>query len=129
MAVNQSGTVLFVCPHGAGKSRIAAAWFNGLDLPGWTATSAGVQPQAEVSVHAGRLLAGTPVRTLLDEAAPRPVSAVPGAELLVAIDCSDEFAADVRWALTEQSFDEQMCAEIRDRVNALASALAARQPS
>ncbi len=35
-------TVLFVCPHGAGKSRIAAAWFNGAASAGWWATSAGV---------------------------------------------------------------------------------------
>jgi protein-tyrosine-phosphatase len=27
-------TVLFVCPHGAGKSRVAAAWFNGSAPPG-----------------------------------------------------------------------------------------------
>jgi hypothetical protein len=127
--MTQPRMVLFVCPHGAGKSRMAAAWFNGLDLPGWMALSAGVQPQAEVSVHAARLLAGTPVRTLLDEAAPRPVSAVPGAEVLVAIDCVDRFTADVRWTLEQQSFDEQMCAEIRDRVNALAATLVTRQPS
>ncbi|MDI6104001.1 hypothetical protein QLQ12_35965 [Actinoplanes sp. NEAU-A12] len=125
----QQRTVLFVCPHGAGKSRMAAAWFNGLDLPGWTALSAGVEPQTEVSLHAARLLDGTPVRTLLDAAAPRPVSAVPDVEVLVAIDCADGFTTDVRWALEQQSFDEQMCAEIRGRVNALAATLSARQQS
>ncbi|SDT80239.1 hypothetical protein [Actinoplanes derwentensis] len=129
MAMRQQRTVLFVCPHGAGKSRIAAAWFTGLALPGWTALSAGIQPQTEVSVHAARLLAGTPVRALLDESAPRPVSAVPAPQLLVAIDCADGLTADVRWALVQQSFDEQMCAEIRDRVNALAATLATSQPS
>lgn len=117
-------TVLFVCPHGAGKSRIAAAWFDGLRLPGWTASSAGLQPQTEVSVHAARLLAGTPVRPLLDEAAPRPVSAVPEADLLVLIDGDDRFPADVRWTLEQQTFDQQMCAEIRDCVHALAASLA-----
>jgi hypothetical protein len=83
-----------------------------------------VEPQAEVSRHAPRLLADTPVRTLLDEAAPRPVSAVPDAELLVVIDGDDRFTADVRWTLEQQSFDDQMCAEIRDRVHALAATLA-----
>jgi hypothetical protein len=119
----QQQTVLFVCPHGAGKSRIAAAWFNGLHLPGWTALSAGVRPQTEVSQHAARLLAGTPVRHLLDETAPRPVSAVPDAEILVLIDGDELLPADVRWALDQQVFDEQMCAEIRDRVRALAASL------
>jgi hypothetical protein len=122
--MTQQRTVLFVCPHGAGKSRIAAAWFNGLRLPGWTALSAGVDPQTEVSLHAARLLSGTPVRHLLDEAAPRPLSAVPDPELLVAIDCADRFPADVRWTLECQSFDEQMCAEIHDLVHALAATLA-----
>ncbi|MEU4620055.1 hypothetical protein AB0G04_08735 [Actinoplanes sp. NPDC023801] len=121
--MTQQRTVLFVCPHGAGKSRMAAAWFNGLRLPGWTASSAGVQPQAEVSTHAARLLTGTPVRALLDEAAPRPLTAVPAPELLVAIDCADRFTADVRWTLERQSFDEQMCTEIRDRVHDLAATL------
>jgi hypothetical protein len=122
--MTQQRTVLFVCPHGAGKSRIAAAWFNGLHVPGWTASSAGVEPQTEVSMHAARLLAGTPVRHLLDETAPRPVPAVPDAKLLVLIDGDDRFTADVRWTLERQSFDEQMCAEIRDRVQTLATTLA-----
>jgi hypothetical protein len=122
--MTQQRTVLFVCPHGAGKSRIAAAWFNGLHVPGWTASSAGVEPQTEVSMHAARLLAGTPVRHLLDETAPRPVPAVPDAKLLVLIDGDDRFTADVRWTLDRQSFDEQMCAEIRDRVQTLAATLA-----
>jgi hypothetical protein len=102
---------------------MAAAWFDGLGLAGWTATSAGVQPQEQVSEHAARLLAGTPVRALLDESLPRPISAVPGADLVVAIDCPEPVAADVRWTLTHQRFDEQMCAEIRDRVRVLASDL------
>ena len=33
-------TILFVCPHGAGKSRMAAAIFNRLAPAGWQATSA-----------------------------------------------------------------------------------------
>lgn len=128
ITVSGARTVLFVCPHGAGKSRMAAAWFDGLGLSGWTATSAGVQPQPQVSAHAARLLAGTPVRALLDEDLPRPVSAVPDADLVVAIDCPPQVSADVRWTLTQQSFEEPMCAEIRDRVQALAAALSARRP-
>jgi hypothetical protein len=49
MTMTARRTVLFVCPHGAGKSRIAAAWFDGLGLAGWTATSAGLQPRPQFS--------------------------------------------------------------------------------
>jgi protein-tyrosine-phosphatase len=126
--VNGQRTVLFVCPHGAGKSRIAAAWFDGLALPGWEATTAGVQPQTEVSVHAARLLADTPVLDLLDNEVPRPISAVARPDVVVAIDCPGTTAADVRWSLTSQEFDDRMCAEIRDRVHALAATLPAAHP-
>lgn len=126
--MTQRRTVVFVCPHGAGKSRIAAAWFNGLALPDWAATSAGVEPQQQVSMHAARLLHGTPVRPLLDEAMPRPMSAVPDADIVVAIDCADTFPADHRWQLKQQQFDDQLCAEIRDRVHELAATLPG-QPS
>jgi hypothetical protein len=121
--------VLFVCPHGAGKSRIAAAWFDASERPGWAATSAGVHPQEEVSVHAPRLLTGTLARDFLDEEAPRPMSAAPDPALVVAIDCPDTVPADVRWELTHQGFDEAMCVELRDRVRALAAALSPESAS
>jgi hypothetical protein len=117
--VSGQQTVVFVCPHGAGKSRIAAAWFSGLGVPGWAATSAGVHPQTQVSIHAARLLADTPVRELLDDAMPRPISAVPQRDLLVAIDCPPDVDADVRWTLAHQEFNAAMCTEIRDRVHEL----------
>jgi hypothetical protein len=63
-------TVLFVCQHGAGKSRMAAAWFNTDPPPGWRATSAGVEPQTSVSLHAPRLLAGTVAEATLDRTRP-----------------------------------------------------------
>jgi protein-tyrosine-phosphatase len=116
--------VLFVCPHGAAKSRIAAAWFNGAHVPGWTATSAaGTEPQPAVSPNAVRLLAGTPVQNLLDHSAPRPMSAAPAADLVVTIDCDDTIDGATRWRLTHQQFDTAMADELRDRVQALATEL------
>ncbi|HEX8870029.1 MAG TPA: hypothetical protein VF821_30480 [Lentzea sp.] len=56
-------------------------------MPRWKATTAGVEPQKEVSAQAARLLAGTSVEALLDQELPRPISAVPHADLVVAIDC------------------------------------------
>lgn len=116
-------TVLFVCPHGAGKSRMAAAWFNGAGVPRWTATTAGIEPQDQVSAHAARLLAGTPVAELLDQELPRPISAVPQADLVVAIDCPDPLADAVPWQLEHQVFDDAMCQEIRERVTELVATL------
>jgi hypothetical protein len=120
------GTVLFVCPHGAGKSRIAAAWFDALASAGWVATTAGVQPQASVSAHAPRLLAGTPALPFLDRELPRALSAIPAAVLTVAIDCPDgAVAADVSWSLGHGDFGEPMAAELRVRVTELIGSLTA----
>lgn len=111
-------TMLFVCPHGAAKSRMAAAFFNRLAVPGWEASSAGVTPQAEMSANAIRLLEGTDAESLLDVSAPRPVSAVSGAARIVAIDCDLPDAE--HWGLAHQTFDEGMRDELRQRVAILA---------
>lgn len=118
-------TVVFVCPHGAGKSRMAAAWFNVFAPRGWRATTAGLVPQATVSVHAPLLLDGTPAADVLDVAPPRPLSAVPEADLVVAIDCPDEsiVASAVRWHLSNVEFDEAMSNELRARAVDLVASL------
>jgi arsenate reductase (thioredoxin) len=118
-------TVVFVCPHGAGKSRIAAAWFNRVAPPCWRATSAGVTPQATVSAHAARLLAGSPAAALLDGEVPRPLAAVADPDLVVAIDCGPgEVPGALAWTLTSQRFDAALAAELRQRAETLARALA-----
>lgn len=119
--------VMFVCPHGAAKSRLAAAWFDGSAPPGWRATSAGITPQEAVSEHTSRLLAGTAVAHLLDSAPPRPISAVPEPNLVVAIDCptGEVTPVTVRWQLHNNGFDEAMRDELRTRAESLARHLAA----
>jgi arsenate reductase (thioredoxin) len=118
--------VLFVCPHGAGKSRMAAAYFNTIVRPDWSATSAGVTPQATVSAHAARLLAGTPAAPALDTTLPRPIDAVAAADVVIAIDCPTPPTPDaVRWQLRHQEFDAPMRDEIRDLVERLAEDLGA----
>ena len=118
-------TVVFVCPHGAGKSRIAAAWFNQATPPGWRATSAGLQPQAMVSVHAAQLLAGTPAAGLLDHSLPRPLAAVADPDLVVAIDCPPgALPSALDWTLANQDFDAALAAELRQHAEALARRLA-----
>lgn len=119
--------MLFVCPHGAGKSRIAAAWFSHLAPPGWQATSAGVAPQATVSVHAPRLLAGTAAEALLDHGPPRPLTAVADPALVVAIDCPPgAVPAALAWNLTTQAFSVELGEELRQRAAALVGSLAGR---
>ena len=110
-------TVLFVCPHGAGKSRIAAALFTAEAPPGWLATTAGIEPQDQISLHAPRLLAGTPAEQYLDPALPRPLTAVAEPEHTIAIDC--RVAGAEPWDLDHAEFDEAMREEIASRVRAL----------
>jgi hypothetical protein len=127
--VCMGGTVLFVCPHGAGKSRIAAAWFDAYAPPGWRATTAGVRPQQSVSVHAPRLLAGTAALPFLDQDRPRPLSAAPSAELAVAIDCPPgALPARVVWSLEHGEFAEGMVAVLQTRVVELIGSLPAAAP-
>src|SRR5215217_6585601 len=113
--------MLFVCPHGAGKSRIAAAFFNQLAPAGWQATSAGREPQGSLGTNAIRLLAGTAAAPFLDRELPRPIAAVAAPARVVAIDCDVPGAE--RWALGSQRFDEAMREEIRGRVDDLARSL------
>jgi protein-tyrosine-phosphatase len=114
--------VLFICPHGAGKSRMAAAYFDVVAPPGWKAISAGIDPGLELSPTAARLLAGSDAETFLDPAPPRAIAAVTTANRVIGIDCQPEEATD-HWKLTESEFDVPMRDEIRARVEALAADL------
>ena len=102
-----SQLVLFVCPHGAAKSRMAAAFFDGLAPAGWTATSAGLEPDPELSLTASRLLAGTDAAEHLDQEPPRPIADVAFPTRVVGIDCSLEGATD-HWELAHREFDSAM---------------------
>ena len=114
-------TLLFVCPHGAAKSRMAAAYFNRVAPPGWWATSAGQEPSESVSPNAVRLLAGGEAESLLDHEPPQPIAAVTTPARTVAIDC-DVVDAE-RWNLTHQLFDDAMRDELRHRAETLARSL------
>jgi hypothetical protein len=115
-------TVLFVCQHGASRSRIAAAWFTMATPPGWRAASAGLDPAGTVSPNAVRLLRGTAAEGLLDHDPPTPIAAVPEAALMVAIDC--DVAGAARWDLAVAEPCQAMHDELAMRATALARALA-----
>src|SRR5215212_5742995 len=113
-----SQVVLFICPHGAAKSRIAAAFFNRVAPPGWVAISAGQEPQAELGVTAIRLLAGSEAEAWLDHEPPRPIEAVAEPAHLVAIDCQVPEAET--WTLTQREINQTLRDELQDRAEALA---------
>jgi len=118
------GTVLFVCEHGASRSRLAAAWFSLVAPLGWRATSAGIEPAAAVSPSAERLVAGTPAEGLLDRTRPTPLTAAltPPPTLIVAIDCN--LPSAVRWDLAVTEPSDAMRDQLATRTAALARALA-----
>jgi hypothetical protein len=116
MKVDKARILAFVCPHGALKSRLAAAYFN-LDAPdGWRAISAGLHPQERVSVHAAPLLAGTEAAPFLETDPPREVSPDDVA-CVVAIDC--EVVGARMWQLANGEPGDAMRNEIVSLVEQL----------
>ena len=90
-------TVVFVCAHGAARSRLAAAWFNADPPAGWYATTAAAEdPAPTVNPRVEALLTGTPAAGHLDGESPRPLAATRG-DLVITIDCAVPGAQ--RWNL------------------------------
>jgi protein-tyrosine-phosphatase len=87
-------TVVFVCQHGAFRSRMAAAYFNAARPVGWRAVSAGLTPQSEVSTRLMPLLAGTDAASFADLDAPRPFDPA-AADRVITID--EPIAGVERW--------------------------------
>lgn len=108
--------VVFVCQHGAFRSRIAAAYFNAAAPAGWTAESVGMTPQAEVSPRLGPLMAGTAAEELLDVQPPRSIRELQ-AERVIAID-ADVPGAEI-WRTANATTDTELRDEIRERVGRL----------
>jgi hypothetical protein len=119
--VTDDKTVLFVCLHGAGMSRMAAAYFEQSAPAGWCAVSAGLEPGETLSHTAARLLAGTPAVGFLDLAPPRAISAVPHPQRVIALRnpaIHFELQGAEVWDLAHAE-GEPMREEIRARVDAL----------
>jgi arsenate reductase len=123
-------TVLFACVHNAGRSQMAAAWFNLLADPARArAISAGTEPGTRIHPEvvaamreAGVDLSGAGTTKLTDEVARQ-------AQLVVTMGCGDQCpvvpgAARDDWPLADPKDKpiEQVRAirdDIRDRVRAL----------
>jgi arsenate reductase len=123
-------TVLFACVHNAGRSQMAAAWFNQLaDASKARAISAGTDPGPHVHPEviaamreAGIDLAGVPTTRLTPEVARQ-------AQVLVTMGCGDQCpyvpgAERDDWPLEDPKSKpleqvREIRDEIRDRVRAL----------
>ncbi|HEX6337388.1 MAG TPA: hypothetical protein VFZ85_10570 [Jiangellaceae bacterium] len=132
------GTVLFVCPHGAGKSKVAAAVFDRevadrAGLAGWRAVTAGVEPAEAVSEHAVRLLKGSSEELFLDHRPPRSleatIDAVGPVDRIIAVDCapdgttSSDEALQTSWHLTDDWPNRAVLVELRRLVRGVVSEL------
>jgi hypothetical protein len=117
----EARTVLFVCAHGAYRSRLAAAFFNAAAPSGWRAVSAGQEPQEAVSDAAVRLVAGTDAEAYLEQDPPHGLARHPSPDRLVAIDCDVPGAE--RWTLTTTQIGRAQRDEIRVRAERLAAEL------
>lgn len=115
-----NNTVVFVCPHGAGKSRVAAAVFDAIAPAHWHATSAGVDPAAAVNPQFAALLDGDDAGAAFDHTPPRPVATADG-DLVVAIDC--DITADHAWRMEHPTPTTEFRDEITRRVTELAASL------
>ena len=116
-----SRTVLFVCAHGAYRSRLAAAFFNAVAPNGWRAASAGLDPQESTSAAAVELATNTVAERHLERARPTALGDAGPVDRIVAIDC-DVDGAD-RWDLAVGDIGPAQRDEIRARAEALAAEL------
>jgi len=123
-------TVVFVCLHGAGMSRMAAAYFNNAAPPEWHAVSAGVEPAEALSPTAATLLSGTAAEKFLDGSPPRSLAAVRDPHRVIALKnpaIQFELASAEVWDCTH-SAGTPLRDEIQVRAEALARTISADAP-
>jgi len=123
-------TVLFACVHNAGRSQLAAAWFNHLADPAKaTAISAGTQPAESVHPEVARVLAEDGVEIHLE----RPRLLTPTlsrtASLIVTMGCGESCPVVIGqdhedWPVTDpkgrpHAEVQEISREIRGRVEGL----------
>lgn len=127
-------TVLFACVHNAGRSQIAAAWFNALAAPDKArAISAGTQPGARV--HPEVLAAMGEVGIDLSRAEPRLLDEALArtATILVTMGCGEACpvvpgARREDWPLEDPKGKPiERVREIRDEIKARIRELIARE--
>jgi arsenate reductase len=127
-------TVIFACVHNAGRSQMAAAWFNALaDATKARAISAGTEPG--VHVHPEVLEAMREVGIDLSDRKPQKLTddLTRGAHILVTMGCGEQcpVVPGLRrddWPLEDPKGKPiERVRKIRDEVRARVSALLARE--
>jgi len=127
-------TVIFACVHNAGRSQMAAAWFNALaDAAKVRAVSAGTEPGARV--HPEVLEAMREVGIDLSDRQPQKLTdeLVHGAQMLVTMGCGEQcpVVPGLRrddWPLEDPKGKPiERVREIRDEVRARVAALILRE--
>jgi arsenate reductase (thioredoxin) len=127
-------TVIFACVHNAGRSQMAAAWFNALaDTAKARAVSAGTEPGARV--HPEVLEAMREVGIELGDRTPQKLTddLARGAQMLVTMGCGEQcpVVPGLRrddWPLEDpKGKPVERVREIRDEVRARVAALLARE--
>lgn len=112
------GSITFVCEHGALRSRIAAAYFNAWAPAGWSAISAGVNPQSEPSIRLAKVMAGTVAEKFVDRARPRSIADVPTSDArVIAIDTAVPDAESWSTDSYSEQGSEQGDAALRDDIS------------
>jgi protein-tyrosine-phosphatase len=122
------GRVAFVCQHGALRSRIAAAFFNAWAPAGWSAVSAGVNPQSEPSTRLEKVMAGTVAENYVDRARPRSIAVVPTSQArVIAIDTlvpdAESWSTHTYSEQVSEQVSEQGDAALRDEISRQVRAL------
>lgn len=122
--------VIFACVHGAGRSQMAAAFFNALVAPGRAqALAAGTQPATRV--HPEVVAAMADVGVNLAAASPRLLTPelAAGASVLVTLGCGEECpvvpgAQREDWPLPDpKGQPADAVAEVRDAIRERVEAL------
>ena len=122
--------VVFACVHGAGRSQMAAAFFNALVAPGAArAFAAGTQPAQRV--HPEVVAAMKDAGVDLSQAKPRLLTAQDRADVLITLGCGEQCpvrpgARRDDWPLRDpKGLPPGEVAAIRDEVRARVEALLA----
>ena len=127
-------TVIFACVHNAGRSQMAAAFFNAIADPKWArAVSAGTQPGARV--HPEVVAAMREVGVDLSAAVPQRLTdeLAAGADLLITMGCGDACPAvpGLRrddWPLPDPKGQPiERVREIRDEIDSRVRTLLVRE--
>ena len=123
-------TVIFACVHNAGRSQMAAAWFNQLADPGRArALSAGTSPGERVHPEVVAVMREAGID--LSSASPQKLTEAlaGGADLLVTMGCGDEcpYVPGLRvedWPLEDpKGKPVERVREIRDEIRRRVTAL------